>query len=443
MVSHTLFRAKRKTLELSVYFKLLSMLLFMSLFRTQVNCLNVVVPAAFRDARLSFRYSFGGPDFSDARTVIANDSHVINVVDSFNTSTLQDQDVLFTGALSQLNEQDDILEWVSAGHVAYLMCGEPDHSYCGAIPGITPSSCVWGPCYNLDNQLFIPTPRHQIVAGLSATPEFESNRVRFDIQNFPGESTVVATYRSNLAHPAIVDVAWGKGRVILIGDASAFTNSHMSDEPQMLEMLTNVLKYAEEIINTTTTVAPTDVPTDAPTGDPKNIGLAITSDILIVEPTQISGNLSITNSTVTVSDDIIITVSGCLETKDGILRIKINDPPKDGEKRDFLEYNCLTSEFATIHTLSDDACKDVTIASSEYSPTTLSVIFSVKDVCQGSQSSGGLQWWGILIIVIVVILIAVVVTLVVYYVKPLRIRFMPYKRPKTTHAREVDIEITN
>eukprot|EP00028_Trichosphaerium_sp_Am-I-7-wt_P007245 CAMPEP_0168525636 /NCGR_PEP_ID=MMETSP0405-20121227/11431_1 /TAXON_ID=498012 /ORGANISM="Trichosphaerium sp, Strain Am-I-7 wt" /LENGTH=401 /DNA_ID=CAMNT_0008548207 /DNA_START=138 /DNA_END=1343 /DNA_ORIENTATION=+ len=396
-------------------------------------------------------WSFGGDAYEDARQKLEDEGHTVDIIDTISPQTLSSSDVFISGVMDDMNEEEMILDWVSLGNLVYIMCDRAEQSYCDTLfPDITAIDIEFCDCSNDADNVYLVV-EHPLFTNYTVNDQIpiEGRTVRFNIDSTSLQYTVLASHEQNSVVPAIIEVSWDLGKVILIGDGGFFSDE-IFGQAATQNIFINAVNKAQEIISgPPTTMAPTTVPptTTAPTTmspAPFNRGLVVASDIVIVETTTIVGNLTIiNNSNLQISQDTVVTVTGCLETGNGTLEIQFdNTIPDDGEEREFIEYMCIDSTFSGISAVTSDQCKDIGIASSEYSATSLSVVFSVKDTCSQSSSGGGIKWWGVLLIVIVVVGLAIAFVVTVYFVKPLRDRLMPFEKRARARPRELDLEET-
>jgi len=376
--------------------------------------LRVAGPSAERDAYANsdrFRWSFGGSAFAFARDELINTNHSVILSEDITTQFLTtNEDILVTGVMNERDgETSVILDWISQGKLAYIMCDRKDQSYCDKLfPDLLASD------YH-----DTATDVHHVYMLVDDHPLFQNYTIgdRLIIEGgsvaFKFSSNTNLTYQILASHehdsvvPAIIEVKWGMGKVILIGDGTMFSQD-LFFNPVSLDVFANMFNNVQEILHCptypptpvpTTTASPTRPPTKPPKTD-----LVVISDIAFIEATTIVGNLTLTNnSTLQITQDTVITVTGCLIAGDGNLEIEVDaNAILDGKRIELFKYTCIESTFSEIRATSTDQCNGIGIANSEYSATSLSVLLNFKDTCSASISRTGISWVILVILPIVI-----------------------------------------
>mmetsp|Transcript_14049 Transcript_14049/g.15525 ORF Transcript_14049/g.15525 Transcript_14049/m.15525 type:complete len:485 (-) Transcript_14049:112-1566(-) len=434
-----------------------------------INAIKVLGPD--EDLEDEKDQAFGdGNKYGDARKELEDLGHEIESTNRITTTRLNRNDMFISGVIKIENDLGEILSWVRDGNLAVLICDKKGQSYCQELEseGIE----AFDTCAEILDPMMMTikcedkkelytsneAPGHPLMKDLVS---FIGFRIKKDVVEFTVQGPHTVLGRNEGGGAIVVLVPKGKGYLVLMGDALSLQDDGLKQGSNPRNFLRNLADYAAfiDIIPPTTlpptplppTIQPTTLPpttlppiaqgsTRAPTNPPTTMSPTVsptaipttqptmsttaptTASIIIldnftIQPNQttVNGDFAIlSNSTISLGAEAVVTVQGCLVAVDGNLDVTLDSVPEDGETVDLIQYTCHESTFNQINVVQNDTCKNVVIKEQTYSDSSLSVVFGVTDACSSNSSgSGSLKWWAYFLMLLA--LLIVVVAFIVAY----------------------------
>jgi len=135
--------------------------------------------------------------------------------------------------------------------------------------------------------------------------------------------------------------------------------------------------------------------------------------VVINSFTVVTGNFSITESTITLEAGTQLNITGCASFSGSTLIVNVSQAALNKQTNfTALSYGCLESNFSSIQVQSNSACDKIQIGQSFYQGNQLVLLLTPQNNCDY-----GFATWKIVVIVVVVVAVALGIGIITYLIR--------------------------